>query len=234
MRCSGGCCSVVNKEYQITNENLDWGNFNANVQFLEKTGLLKDNIKILEIGCGAGRLVRYLTQKGFSVAGFDISRTLIKEGHIRYPDAMIFIAGDGMPIKDSFFDIVLSFDVLEHIPDVDAHLSEVRRVLKPGGLYLFQTPNKLTNVPFEILKNRSLTKHKTYHCSLQTFWSLKRLLVKHGFEFRFVGVPVMNEFMEQKVKRVFGWIGLCLLRIVNPDRLPLVMRTNFYLEGAKI
>ena len=133
-----------------------------------------------------------------------------------------------MPIKDSFFDIVLSFDVLEHIPDVDAHLSEVRRVLKPGGLYLFQTPNKLTNVPFEIIKNRSLTKHKTYHCSLQTFWSLKRLLVAHGFEFRFVKIPVTNEFMEQKVERVLGRAGRCLLRLMNLDRSPVPMRTNFY------
>jgi ubiquinone/menaquinone biosynthesis C-methylase UbiE len=140
-----------------------------------------------------------------------------------------------MPIKDSFFDIVLSFDVLEHIPDVDAHLSEVRRVLKPGGFYLFQTPNKLTNVPFEILKNRSLTKHKTYHCSLQTFWSLKGLLVTHGFEFRFIKIPVMNEFMERKVARVLGRAGGMLMRIVDVDRLPLPIRTNFYVEGrAKI
>ena len=92
-----------------------------------------------------------------------------------------------MPLKDLFSDIVLSFYVLEHIPDADAHLSEVRRVLKLGGFYLFQTPNKLTNVPFEIIKNGSLTKHKEHHCSLQTFGSLKRLLVAHGFEFRFVG-----------------------------------------------
>jgi 2-polyprenyl-3-methyl-5-hydroxy-6-metoxy-1,4-benzoquinol methylase len=78
---------------------VDQSNFNANVQFLEETGLLNKDIKILEIGCGAGRLVHYLTQKGFSVAGFDISRTLIKEGHVRYPDAMIFIASGGMKCR---------------------------------------------------------------------------------------------------------------------------------------
>ena len=219
----------------LKNGKIDRGNFDANIQFLEETGLLKKDLRILEIGCGAGRLTNYLIRKGFDAIGFDISETLINEGHSRYPDTMIFIAsgGEDMPLKDSFFGIVLSFDVLEHIPDVDAHLSEVRRVLKSGGFYLFQTPNKLTNVPFEIIKNRSLTKHNAYHCSLQTFWSLKRLLVAHGFEFGFVKVPVMNEFMERKIKNVFGRAGGHLLRLVNPDQLPVPMRTNFYVLGMR-
>lgn len=138
----------------IKNGKIDRSNFNANVQFLEGTGLFNGNIKILEIGCGAGRLTNYLTQKRFNAIGIDISSTLITEGRIHYPDAIIFIASGGdMPIKDFTFDIVLSFDVLEHIPDVDTHINEVRRILKPGGFYLLQTPNKLTNVPFEIIHN---------------------------------------------------------------------------------
>ena len=91
-----------------------------------------------------------------------------------------------MPLKDLFFDIVLSFDVLEHIPDVDAYLLDVRGVLKSGGFRLFQTPNKLTNVLFEIRKNGSFTRYKTYHCSLQTFnrgRSLKRCCGISWFEF---------------------------------------------------
>ena len=86
---------MINEEYQITNENLDWGNFRANIQFLEETGLLNKDIKILEIDCGAGRLVRYLAQSGLGVAGFDISRTLIKEGHVlsRCDDFYCFTGG---------------------------------------------------------------------------------------------------------------------------------------------
>ena len=213
---------------------IDRGNFSANIQFLAETGLLKDGIRILEIGCGAGRLTDYITQKGFDVVGFDVSKIQIKENHVRNSDAMTFMAsGDKMPFIDSSFDIIMSFDVFEHIPDANEHLSEVRRVLKPHGYYLFQTPNKLTNMPFEIVKNRSLTKHKTYHCSLQTYGSLKKLLDTHGFGFKFEDIPVMNEFMEQKIEKVFGRIGVCLLRVVNPDRLPLPMRTNFYVCAVR-
>jgi SAM-dependent methyltransferase len=227
--------SDFNHSKCIKSEKIDRSNFDTNTQFSDETGLLNEGVSISEIGCGIGRLSSRFTQKGFSILCFDVDEISIKEGHLRYPDATIFIAsGGGIPFKDASFDIVLSFDVLEHIPDVDAHLSEVKRVLKSSGFYLFQTPNKLTNVPFEIIKNRSLTEHEAYPCSLQTFWSLKRLLKVHGFEFRFVRVPVMNEFMEQKVKRVFGWIGLCLLRIVNSDRLLRAMRTNFYIRGATV
>ncbi len=227
---------MLNNDYtaDIKKGKIDRSNFEANIRFLEGTELLKKDLKILEVGCGAGRLISDLTQKGFSAIGFDISKSLIIEGNMRYPDAMKFLAsGDSMPFSNSTFDIVLSFDVLEHISDVQGHLSEVRRILKTGGFYLFQTPNKLTNMPFEIIINRSFTEYKKYHCSLQTFWSLKKLLNAHGFTLTFSNIPIMNEFIEQKIEDVFGSTGVYLLKIVNPDKLPIPLRTNFYVCGAK-
>ena len=163
-----------------------------------------------------------------------IDRNLINEGRVGYPDEKMFlVSGTAIPFRDSSIEIILIFDVLEHISDGDAHLSEIRRVLKPWGVILFQIQNKLINLSFEIIKNKSFTHYKSYHCSLQTFWSLKRLLKAHGFKFRFVKIPVMNEFMERKIEKVFGHVGVYLLRIVNLDRLPIPMRTNFYVCGVK-
>jgi len=138
-----------------------------------------------------------------------------------------------MPFSDATFDVVLSFDVLEHISDAKGHLSEVRRILKTGGFYMFQTPNKLTNMPFEIIKSRSFTENKKYHCSLQTFWSLKKTTNCHSFAFTFVKIPIMNEFFEQKIEKIFGSFGVYLLQIVNLEKLPMPMRTNFYVYGEK-
>ena len=176
---------------QIKNENLDWGNFNANVQFLENTGLLNGdgNAKILEIGCGAGKLINHLTLRECNTIGFDIDRNAIIEGRVRFPDKTMFLAsGTTIPFQNS---------------------------------------------SFEIAKNKSLTHHKSYHCSLQTLWTLKKLLKAHKFKYQFVKIPVMNEFMERKIEKVFGHVGVCLLRFVNPDRLPLPMRTNFYICAAR-
>ena len=139
-------------EKDLKKGKIDRSNFDANIHFLERTGLFNKSSRILEIGCGAGRLTNYLTQKGFNVIGFDTSITLIKEGNKLYSDVKKFLAsGESIPFRDSTFDIILSFDVLEHISDVGGHLSEVKRTLKTGGSYLFQTPNKLTNIPFEII-----------------------------------------------------------------------------------
>ena len=78
------------------------------------------------------------------------------------------------------FDLVLSFDVIEHIPDTERHLLEVRRVLKPGGSYLLQTPNKWTNSIFETIRWRSVSKWRVDHCSLHTYRQLRQRLAVVG------------------------------------------------------
>ena len=86
-----------------------------------------------------------------------------------------------LPFEDGAFDVVLSFDLFEHIARIDRHVGEVRRVLKPGGYYLFQTPNKWSNAIFETLAHKTL-KWRRVHPSLHTPGQLRRRLAEHGFE----------------------------------------------------
>ena len=132
-----------------------------------------------------------------------------------------------LSFPDDYFNSVLSFDVLEHLPDVDTHLKEVGRVLKKGGYYLMQTPNKLVNIPFSVIKDRSFTAYRNYHCSLKTFWSLRRLFVCHGFEFRLLKLDIRTPFVAAKLEKYFGRIGR-LLYSVPIHKLPSFMQTNFY------
>lgn len=218
------------------NLKVDRSNFDSNIRFLEKTGLIKAGVRILEVGCGAGRMIDHLTQNGYHAIGFDISRKMINEGRVRYPNAITLIAsGDKyMPFKDASFDIVMSFDVLEHIPNTDEHLQEIKRILKPRGYYLLQTPNKWTNLPFEIMKNRSLTEHRGYHCSLYNYWQLKRIFEKNSFSSKFYKITVVNDFFKEKIREQFGILGLMALRIFNPDVFPYFLKTNFYFETRRL
>lgn len=210
-------------------EKIHRGNFKSNIFFLEKINLINSSSKILEIGCGIGGLTNYFVEKKNNIIGIDINEEWLEKSKEIYTNLPIQkMSGDDLEFEDNKFDVVLSFDLLEHIPDTDKHLSEVKRVLKNGGFYLLQTPNKWTNIPFEIIKEKSFTKYKSYHCSLHNYWQLKKRFNKFGFEVEFEEIPVVNEFFKQKVKKYLGGFGLFLLKFINPDKFPIYLKTNFY------
>lgn len=102
--------------------------------------------RLLEIGCGVGRMTRHLAARFAEVDGIDISPTMIrraKELNAAVPNAR-FHEGNGVDLStfhDATFDFALSYIVFQHIPDEQAILGYVRealRVLKPGGRFLFQ------------------------------------------------------------------------------------------------
>ncbi len=212
----------------------EFGNTQANIQFLERSRALANDPEILEIGAGTGTMLNFLRSQGHRVHGVDVNAELVAEARHWYGDLPLQLTRNvELPFPDSSFDLVLSFDVFEHIHASDAHLEEVRRVLRPNGSYLIQTPNKWTNVVFETIRWRSFTKFREDHCSLHTLGQLEARLSQHGFDVRAFDVPVVNEFFRQKVRRYLGGLGLATLAVVNPDRLPLAFRTNLYVQAVK-
>jgi SAM-dependent methyltransferase len=209
------------------------GNLDANLAFIEKTGVLEAGPRILEIGSGTGALLHALRERGLDVHGVELRQAFIDQAHAWYGTLPIaHVTGVELPFPAQSFDLVLSFDVFEHIPDSDAHLREVGRVLRPGGSYLLQTPNKWTNVIFETLRWRSLTAWREEHCSLHSLAELERRLRRNGFtSVRPFDVPVVNDFFRAKVRRYAGWPGTLALKAINPDRLPLRFRTNLYVQA---
>ena len=213
---------------------VEFGNLEANLAFLDQTGLLRPGLRILEIGCGRGTLLNELRARGLDAVGVDTSADRLAETRARYgPLPVQQVAGTTLPYDDATFDLVLSFDAFEHIADSDAHLAEVRRVLRPGGSYLLQTPNKWTNAIFETIRWRSFTRWREDHCALHTYGQLARRLARHGFHVEFADVRVVTPFFREKVRRHLGRPGLWLLALANPDRLPRRWRTNFYVRAQR-
>ena len=208
------------------------GNLQTNLEFLAQTDLLRPEDRILEIGCGIGTVVNELSGKGHDIAGIEISGEAIEYGRKKYGDIRLEVqAAETLPYKDESFEIVLSFDLFEHIAAIDKHVSEVRRVLRPGGYYLFQTPNKCSNIIYETLRTKSL-QWRRYHPSLHSPGQLKRRMARHGFETRFVKMNPINEFTENKLRKL-GPLGH-ILRCVDFRRMPLVLQTNLYVITNKI
>jgi ubiquinone/menaquinone biosynthesis C-methylase UbiE len=207
------------------------GNLETNLAFVAQTALLKPGNRILEIGCGIGTVVHELATQGYDIRGTDISQVAIEYGRSKYGDIRLDVQpAEGLAFGDASFDVVLSFDLFEHIARIDLHVSEVGRVLKTGGYYLFQTPNKYSDMIFETLALRSLAWRRA-HPSLHTPGQLRRRLAKHGFEVRFVKMNPMNEYMRSKLKKL-GPVGSLFGRI-DFRKLPLALQTNLYVIARK-
>jgi SAM-dependent methyltransferase len=206
-----------------------FGNLEANLRFLDSERLLRTGGRVLEIGSGRGTLLAELRRRGVDAVGIEPNPALAIDAVRRQPPLPVArMSGDRLGFADRTFDLVLSFDVFEHIADSDAHLAEVRRVLRPGGAYALQTPNKWTNSVFETIRWRSFTAWQQDHCALHSLAELRARLRAHGFEPSFADVPVVNEFFREKLRRYLGPAGPALLKAVNPDRWPLKFRTNLY------
>ncbi len=211
-----------------------FGNAEANLRFLEAAGALEPGVDALEIGTGTGGMLQALIGRGLRVRGVEINPALIAESRKWFGELPVQpVSGVALPFADASFDLVLSFDVFEHIRDSDAHLREVSRVLRPGGRYLVQTPSKWPNTVFETIRWKSLTRWRDDHCALHTPGALRRRLEQHGFAVEFFDVPVVNAFFRGKVRRHLGWVGGLALAIANPDRLPVEWRTNLYVRATK-
>lgn len=110
----------------------------------QEAASLADGKVVLDLGCNNGYGTDLLRARSRQVIGVDVSRRALQEAQLRYgTEALPFVLVDGthLPLAEARFDLVVSFQVIEHINDYDAYLSEIKRVLAPGGVALFATPN---------------------------------------------------------------------------------------------
>jgi len=95
---------------------------------------------VLDVGCGAGYPTKILEKRCKYIVGIDISYTFDKSKISPNLDCCL---GDAirLPYRNSCFDVVVSFDVIEHIEDDLMMLIEIRRVMKESAKLLLETPN---------------------------------------------------------------------------------------------
>jgi len=112
--------------------------------------------RVLDAACGTGYGTRLLAQVADHVTGIDISPTAINHARKSYPAINLdFIECDvlALPFPDSSFDVVVSFETVEHIREYRTFIRECRRVLTPNGILICSTPNSKISSPDGVVKN---------------------------------------------------------------------------------
>jgi SAM-dependent methyltransferase len=93
----------------------------------------------LDIGAAGGGNTRVLRRAGWSVSALEYGAD---GAEVAAERGLVVVRGDAtaLPVDDATFDLVMAFDVLEHILDHDTAVAEVRRALRPGGTFLVAVP----------------------------------------------------------------------------------------------
>jgi 2-polyprenyl-3-methyl-5-hydroxy-6-metoxy-1,4-benzoquinol methylase len=99
--------------------------------------------KVLDAGCGNGEFSNFLAGLGYKVVSVDISTVATQHAHQQFPSGVFSVTSleDGISFADGHFAAVWSSEVLEHIFDTHAALSEVNRIPSMGGVFILTTPH---------------------------------------------------------------------------------------------
>lgn len=102
----------------------------------------RNDLDILEVGCGSGWMANRLSPFG-RVTATDLSNDVLAVAQEKWPDIR-FVAGDfmAMDLPPASQDVVVTLEVLSHIPDHPAFLRRIANVLRPGGLLMLATQNR--------------------------------------------------------------------------------------------
>jgi SAM-dependent methyltransferase len=113
------------------------------VEFVLQSAPPRTHQQVLEFGCGSGWSSELLRQKGFDVVGMDLDGSAFEPDQ---QDGLKFSVGSAiqLPFADASFDVVTSYQVVEHIEQPEKAFAEMYRVCRPGGVLIVAGPNLIS------------------------------------------------------------------------------------------
>src|SRR5580700_8516460 len=144
--------------------------------------------RALDLGCGEGRFAAELHGAGFTVVAVDVAEEPLRRARASYPalDFRLLPLEAPWPLEDADFDVVWAGETIEHVADTAGWLSELRRVLRPGGSLLLSTPahGRLAMLRLAV-SPRAFDAHfdpRIDHLRFYTRRTLEQLLADFGFQ----------------------------------------------------
>lgn len=192
--------------------------------------------KVLDLGCGTGLTLSVIAKTFPNSVGCEIgkkevvaTREILKEVGVKIP--VILYDGNHLPFADNNFDIVTSVEVYEHVDKPQVMLKEIKRVLKPGGILLISTANKLWpiephyHLPFlsllpkmtaglylRILKRATtyddinLPIYKNFYLSVSKYFCIKDITLDTIVDYHKYGLDKERGSLIVVLGKMLGWL----------------------------
>lgn len=198
--------------------------------------------KALDVGCGGGILAEEFAGMGFRVTGIDPSEPSLATARQHAESMGLSIdyrqgAGESIPFSDQTFPVIYCCDVLEHVHDLSKVISEIYRVMKPGGVFFFDTLNRTIVSKLVAIKIWQEWKSTALMPPRLHEWKmfirpeeLKALLTRAGFEFKAfrgtspnVSIPKMISLLRKRARGDIGFKELGqTFRLVESEDLKIL------------
>lgn len=171
--------------------------------------------RVLDIACGVGYGTQLMAEAGAAqVDGIDISEKVIAHARAHYPAANAsFAVGNICYVAASApYDLAVCFETIEHVPDYQAALENLYRLIGPGGMLIVSTPNRTVTSP--LISSLHDTPANQFHIREFTLKEFSGALNGAGFEVN------PNEIFGQRYRRAVGGRTLQGLynRLWKPDQ----------------
>ncbi|HUH06433.1 MAG TPA: methyltransferase domain-containing protein [Egibacteraceae bacterium] len=125
----------------------------------------RPGMRILEVGCGRGLLLKRIQDEGADAVGVDANPQAIANS---VADRAYVMPGERLDFPDDHFDGLCSMHTIEHIPDIDGALAEMCRVVRPGGTLVMVYPAEpimgLYAIPSSVILHGTPLRAREIHC----------------------------------------------------------------------
>lgn len=168
--------------------------------FLEYLPLQK-GMKLLDIGCGTGWLLKVASEKGLQTCGIDLSAAAVQLSRKNSPASIVESAGvTKIPFPDHTFDFVTCIGVLEHFTEMEKSVAEMKRVAKRGAHFCIMVPNSKTL--YWKIWQRFSREHRESNENALSLKQWQELFLQQGFK-----VLQMSRD-EWRLQRVVSFLGI--------------------------
>lgn len=164
---------------------------------------------VLDLGCNTGYGSNIIGKICKAISGVDVSENAINFAIREFSNSGIdfkVVDGKNLPFQDNQFNMITSFQVIEHIVDCSNFINELKRVLSPNGFVVFTTPNSCIRL------DPGMNPWNTFHVKEYTAHEIENLLLNFFKNVKVLGLFSTDEISEIEKNRLFFARNKCRLK----------------------